>query len=203
MTVIAHHLVWTAYGTWLPNDPRGSMSRKIYTPELAELATPHFGRRKIQPSRRVVREFYEQATSRLLYSVICFDDVEIQEIGHAFAAVVKKHSYTCYACAVMPDHVHIVIRKHRHSAEEIIEHFQRASRVTECFIEQYPSSHPIWTKGGWDRFLDSATAVRGRIQYVENNPVREGMPRQAWPFVKEYDGWPHHKSPVTKLNRKR
>ena len=22
--VIAHHLIWTAYGWWLPNDPRGS-----------------------------------------------------------------------------------------------------------------------------------------------------------------------------------
>ena len=27
--VIAHHLIWTVYGTWLPNDPRGSGSRAI------------------------------------------------------------------------------------------------------------------------------------------------------------------------------
>ena len=27
--VIAHHLIWTAYGWWLPNDPRGSNSQVI------------------------------------------------------------------------------------------------------------------------------------------------------------------------------
>ena len=60
MTVLAHHLVWTAYGTWLGNDPRGSGSQLVYTPELAELAESHFGRRRVQPSRQLVREFYEQ-----------------------------------------------------------------------------------------------------------------------------------------------
>jgi hypothetical protein len=27
--VVAHHLIWTAYGWWLPNDPRGSMSNFV------------------------------------------------------------------------------------------------------------------------------------------------------------------------------
>ena len=27
--VIAYHLIWTAYGWWLPNDPRGSGSVTI------------------------------------------------------------------------------------------------------------------------------------------------------------------------------
>jgi hypothetical protein len=37
MSVIAYHLIWTNYGTWLGNDPRGSGSRSVYTPALAAL----------------------------------------------------------------------------------------------------------------------------------------------------------------------
>src|SRR5687768_1551485 len=49
--VIAYHLIWTAYGWWLPNDPRGSMSRAIASDLLAELGVLHFGRKRIQPAR--------------------------------------------------------------------------------------------------------------------------------------------------------
>ena len=193
MSVLAHHLVWTAYGTWLGNDPRGSGSRSVYTPELADLAIPHFGRRKVQPPRGVVREFYEQATPRLIYPVIRFDDFQIKEIGRAFADVIRRHRYTCYACAIMPDHMHLVIRKHRHRGEEMIENFQRQSRLANCLVDGLPSSHPIWTHGGWDRFLDSPNSIRGRIRYVADNPEKAGMSRQTWPFVVAYDGWPFHK----------
>ena len=55
--VIAYHLVWTAYGTWLPNDPRGSGSRAVFTPAIAELGPAHYGRRKVQPGRQIVARF--------------------------------------------------------------------------------------------------------------------------------------------------
>ena len=67
--VIAYHLVWTAYGTWLPNDPRGSGSRAVFTPAIAELGPAHYGRRKVQPGRQIVAHFYEEATSRLAFPV--------------------------------------------------------------------------------------------------------------------------------------
>jgi hypothetical protein len=35
--VIACHLIWTAYGSWLPNDPRGSGSRRVVAPQLVDL----------------------------------------------------------------------------------------------------------------------------------------------------------------------
>ena len=35
--VIAYHLVWTAYGWWLPNDPRGSMSHHVEQNVLRDL----------------------------------------------------------------------------------------------------------------------------------------------------------------------
>jgi hypothetical protein len=141
----------------------------------------------------LVREFYDKAAHRLLYPVIRFDNSQIQEIGRVFADVISQHRYTCYACAILPDHVHLVIRKHRHFGEDMIEHFQRQSRLANCFVDGLPSSHPIWTDGGWDRFLDSPSAIRGRVRYAADNPEKADLPRQAWPFVVAYDGWPFHK----------
>jgi REP element-mobilizing transposase RayT len=199
MTVIAHHLVWTVYGTWLGNDPRGSGSRSVYTPALAALGDVHHGRRQVQPPRRMVRDFYQEATPRLQYPVMQTELYQFDFIAKLFADTIKKHNYTCYACAIMPDHVHLVIRKHRDVGETMIEHFQCESRLRFSLEFALPEGHPLWTKNGWNRFLGSPGAVRGRIRYVEGNPEKEGLPRQRWPFVVAYDGWPFHK----KLNRKR
>ncbi|HSZ59316.1 MAG TPA: hypothetical protein VK797_26980 [Tepidisphaeraceae bacterium] len=45
--VLAHHLIWVAYGWWLPNDPRGSMSRYLDRDILAELGELHYGRKRV------------------------------------------------------------------------------------------------------------------------------------------------------------
>ncbi len=118
--VIAYHLVWTAYGWWLPNDPRGSGSPTIRSPALANLGDLHHGRKRSQPAGRVVREFYRQAADLLKYPLLTFDDRARAAIGEAFAQAMAVHRYTCYACAIMPDHVHVLIRRHRDKAEQMI-----------------------------------------------------------------------------------
>lgn len=109
------------------------------------------------------------------------------------AESITEHCYTVYACAVMPDHIHLVVRKHRHSAEEMMRNFKALSRkrlVADGFVGE---QHPAWTAGdGWKTFLDHPDAVRRTIAYVENNPVKDGLPPQQWDFVTPYDNWPLH-----------
>ncbi len=193
--VIAYHIIWTAYGWWLPNDPRGSASKTIGSDVIAALGELHFGRKRIQPASRDVRAFYEQAAKVLRHPLL-----EIREWGgaveivaSAFARVIAEYKYTSYACAIMPDHVHILIRKHKHSAEEMIESLQNAARWALIEARLWPSDHPVWTAGGgWKVFLDHPDEVERTIPYIENNPIRIGLPRQCWPFVKPYDRWPLH-----------
>ena len=187
--VAAYHLVWTAYGCWLPNDPRGSSSHVIFSDVLAELGELHHGRKKIQPSSRVIREFYEEAESLLRHELRVFTDPEIALLGIAFGEVVKSRRYTCYACAIMPDHVHLVIRKHRDQAEEMIEHFQAISRLAILDAHFRESTHPVWGGPGWKVFLDSRHEIERTVRYVERNPEKARRPPQTWNFVKLYDGW--------------
>src|SRR5436309_2033162 len=99
--VIAHHLIWTAYGWWLPNDPRGSGSRSVATDVIAELGELHYGRKKVQPPGRLVREFYEQAAKVLKHPLLKLDEQSRLVVAEAFGEVIRRESYTCYACAVM------------------------------------------------------------------------------------------------------
>ena len=190
--VIAHHLVWTAYGWWLPNDPRGSTSYYIACDAIAELGELHRGRKKVQPTGREIRAFYERAREVLQFPLLTFDESARREIGVAFAAVIDSERYTCYACAVMPDHIHLLIRKHKHTAEEMIDRFQRASRDRLAETGHRTTGHPTWGGPGWKVFLDHPDEVRRTIAYIEKNPLPLRLPKQLWPFVKEYDGWPLH-----------
>lgn len=89
----------------------------------------------------------------------------------------------------MPDHVHLLIRKHRHQAEEMIELLQDASCLAVRDGGLRAPDHPVWTDGGWKGFLTTPQDFRRIIRYIEQNPVKIGRPRQPWDFVTSYDGW--------------
>lgn len=191
--VIAYHLIWTGYGWWLPNDPRGSGSREVRVDVLRDLGEVHYGRRRIQPPRHLVREFYAEAHKRLRFDPLRFDAADRQVIAEAFADTIQTKGYTCYAAAIMPDHVHLLIRKHRERAEEMIDAFQAESRALVCDLPTVPADHPVWIQGGWKVFLDTPADVRRTIGYIEENPRKDRLAPQHWPFVTPYDGWPLHK----------
>jgi REP element-mobilizing transposase RayT len=190
--VIGYHLVWTGYGWWLPNDPRGSMSSAIKCDLLADLGELHYGRKRVQPASPEIRAFYEAAVPRLKFAQVTFTRDEVEQVARAFASVIQEQRYTCYACAIMPDHVHVLIRKHKHAAEEMTRNLQRASHLALRESRRFDWEHPIWGGPGWKVFLDSPDDVRRTVGYIEQNPVKIGLPGQQWEFVKEYDGWPLH-----------
>lgn len=191
--VIAYHLIWTAYGWWLPNDPRGSGSEAIACDVIGDLGELHFGRKQLQPNGKIVRDFYEHAANVLKFPLLLFDEAARTMIAEAFAEIVDECRYTCYACAIMPDHIHILIRKHRDSAEEMAKKLKNASRLRLSKNGIRDGDHPTWTGGhGWTVFLDHPKEIHRTIPYIEKNPEKIGLPKQIWPFVKQYDNWPLH-----------
>jgi REP element-mobilizing transposase RayT len=129
------------------------MSTTIRNDVLRELGELHFGRKRVQPAGRDIRAFYEAAKDILRHELLTFSDIEIGMMTHAFSEVIRAERYTCYACALMPDHVHIVIRKHRDRAEQMIEKLQRASREYVLLLNQRNPFHPVWGEPGWKVFL--------------------------------------------------
>lgn len=187
--VVGYHLVWTAYGWWLPNDPRGSSSHEIRVERIAELGELHQGRKAVQPSSPELRLFFENARLALKHELLCFSPKATMLIADAFAAGIAQRNYTCYACAIMPDHVHLLIRRHHDKAEVMLETLQDASREGLISKGARNASHPVWGGPGWKRFLNTRGDMERVIGYIRKNPVAAGGVEQEWGFVKEYQGW--------------
>lgn len=183
--IVGYHLIWTVYGSWLPNDPRGSSSHEIRSAKIADLGELHFGRKRVQPAGREIRKFYDAAHPRLKHDFLTLSPGEINATAGALAELMRRRPYTCYACAIMPDHVHLLIRRHRDVPEKIIAELQDASREAILRRGERPASHPVWGGPGWKVYLDGAEDMRRVVAYIERNPA---FP-QRWGFVQPYDGW--------------
>lgn len=193
--VIAHHLIWVLYGHWLPNDPRGSGSCGVYSPELKELGEAHFGRkpRNEQPSREELRGFYEQATPRLKYPVFWINKALRQAVAEQVGRTCAANRYTVWGCAILRNHIHLLVRRHRDTSQIMWWNIaSETARVIRCEakLPGAGADHPVWGQRPYWVFKDSPDEVRDCVAYIEGNPRKEGLADQTYRFVQVYDGWP-------------
>ena len=192
--VIASHLILTGYGHWLSNDPRGSGSTELRSLNLEPLGPVHFGRKAVQPPREDVRAFYRDAAPRLKHPTLWFDADTRALIANAFACVVAEQGYTVYAAAICSNHAHLLVRRHRDDWRMIWNHLADAARLHLQQTLQLPGAgHPVWADRPYAVFKRTPDAVRDCIHYVEDNPAKEHLPRQTYPWVTPYNNWPFHK----------
>ncbi len=194
--IIAHHIILTGYGHWLPNDPRGSLSREIRKDTLAELGEIHYGRKANQPSRQELRTFHKQAKSRLQFPLLWFEAQFVRVIGEALGQVVRDRRLTCYACGVLRNHAHLVIRRHRRKAQEMIPAFWSVSREALQAAGLAAGDHPVWSRDPYVAYKNDPRAVRAAIGYIQRNFTKHRVASQTWDFVVPYDGWPHPRTPA-------
>ncbi len=191
------HLCWGAYGFWLPNDPRGSGSERVWAEHLQPFGD---GTKVEDRSRSKARVPHDrglrQAAKRALKSPsVKFDGVQARAVGRGFGALATEIGLAVWACAVLPDHVHLVVGLHPQPADVLAARFKMAATSRLKQEGLHPFGHLVgpsgsvpkcWQRGEWKVYLFDDTAVRCEIKYVEDNPLKEGKPRQEWPFVVPY-----------------
>jgi len=192
--IIAHHLILTGYGHWLPNDPRGSMSTRVHRPEVEELGEHHVGRRKEQPSREELRAFHRRATEALAHPVLWWNDAERQALTEAFGEAIAGEKLTCYACAVLSNHAHLLIRKHRLNADQLVGVFKDAGRRVIGERRLAPEEHPIFSADSCHVFKSDVRSVRVCIDYIQSNHAKHRLQPVPCSFVIPYNDWPFHKN---------
>jgi REP element-mobilizing transposase RayT len=193
----AYHVIWGAYGFWLPNDPRGSWSDFVASWELAR-----FGKstKSIERSDVDVKEWdtwRSAAITALKYPPVQFTGVQARAAATGFGNAVCKSRYTIWACSILPEHVHLVIARHTYEVEQIC-NLLKGEATKQLKAE---SLHPqaayadedgklpsTWAEKEWKVYLDSEAAIETAIQYVEDNPEKENKPRQKWSFVTPFAG---------------
>jgi REP element-mobilizing transposase RayT len=195
--VLAHHVIFGTYGFWLPNDPRGSWSDFVGAWEVFRFgpATKIAARRSVA-SRAHDGQLRKVAKEALRRPAVEFSGVQARAVARGFAWYAERAKVGVLACAVLPDHVHLVIERHRLTAEKLV--IQLKAAATRQLLAE--SLHPFadfedegrvpkcFARRQWDVFLDSVEDIRRAVRYVEGNPEKEGKPRQSWSFVTAYGG---------------
>ena len=175
--VIAYHSIFTTYGTWLPNDPRGSYSKEVYNQELKRLGPVLYGRQFSQPDRRKLCRFHTAARPRLQRPPYIINDSTRPVVAAGFREATSRLGIVTVGCAIMNDHVHLVVLRSKYRIEYVVNQLKgAASRMLG------PGQTP-WTRGGWNVFLDNWEAVGAAVRYLQANPPAAGMAAQHWDFV--------------------
>jgi REP element-mobilizing transposase RayT len=183
----AAHLIFTGYGHWLPNDLRGSGSSSVRAPNLKSLGPIHFGRKKQQPSRIELRTFQRNAEAELEHRVIWFDSDMRDAIARGIEQAQGEGRYTIWACAILRNHVHLVIRTNLDDSMSMLARFARHTHDAIHTLELVPRDHPVWSNRPYKVFLRNDKQIRQAIRYVEENPIKEGLAPQKWSFVSKLE----------------
>jgi hypothetical protein len=136
----AYHAIITTYGFWLPNDPRGSWSDWVRQWELVDhgKATKVSTRRSVAARPHDPRQ-RQEAKAALRYPPVSFTGKQALAVGTGFKRAIGESGYVMYACSILPRHVHLVIVRHEHRAEQIIGHLK--GRATQQLAME--GIHPL------------------------------------------------------------
>lgn len=191
--MLASHVIFGAFGFWLPNDPRGSWSDFVGAWELFRyggratktIETRSLAGRQHDHSKRI------GAKLLLKRPAVKFSGVQARAVGQGFAEYARRAGLGILACAILPDHVHLVLAAHRLSPKRLA--IQLKGAATRELVRQQlhpagngPRPSKCFARGEWKVFLDTEEDVLRAIGYVELNPEKEGLQRQRWSFVREF-----------------
>jgi REP element-mobilizing transposase RayT len=194
--VFGYHLIITAYGFWLPNDPRGSWSDFVGSWELLRFgpATKTDCRQSLA-SRPHDHQRRLAAKTAIKYPDVHFTGVQARGIGTSFDRWARQRGATIWACSILPEHVHLVVARHRYNIEQVANLLKGASTLALVadglhplagFVRAEQRAPNMWARGQWKVFLDDPADICRAIRYVEENPIKEGKPAQRWQCVTRF-----------------
>src|SRR5262245_6080172 len=106
--IVGYHIIFGMYGFWLPNDPRGSWSDFVGSWDLFRFgpATKTTERRSVA-HRSHDRAPRLAAKEALKYHAVVLNGLQARAVGWGFADYFEKSAFPVWACAILPDHVHL------------------------------------------------------------------------------------------------
>jgi len=197
--MLGWHLIFSAYGFWLPNDERGSGSSRVRARHIYNAggeATKVHTTRSVAHRPHDVR-LRQLAKEALKYPVVELSGVQARAVARGIGAMCPKVEMVVHACAILPDHVHVVVAANRLAGDALIACLKKAATRGMNAEGLHPQREHRRTNGtmpspwgarGWKVMLFTEEQLLAAIRYVEENPVRAGFKRQNWSFVTPFGG---------------
>ena len=184
---LAHHCILGFYGFWLPNDPRGSGSDYVASWDLFRYGPAT----KTDSASSVAHVPHDhsarlRAKAALRYPPVAINGEQAMVVAQGFSQAMQEAGYLIHACAILSEHLHLIVAWHATAIRRIIGHLR--SRATSALRKQgLWDQRPLWGEHGWNVRLHDQTEVGRGIGYVERNPEKEGQSRQHWKFATPFD----------------
>ena len=188
-----YHAILTAYGFWLPNDPRGSWSDFVGAWELYKFGPAT----KTNEKRSLAHDPHDVALRRaakaaLKYPAVRFNARQRVAIGAGFGQAIAEGGYLVHACCIGHDHSHVVVGRHERSVEHVARHLKSKGTMAMTRAGIHPLARhrksdgtvpTPWSESIWSVFINDEAQLEAAIRYVRRHPMKEGLPEQNWPFV--------------------
>jgi REP element-mobilizing transposase RayT len=191
--ILAYHVILGCYGFWLPNDPRGSGSTVVRSKPLQKFGRPTFVDSPVSVAAKPHdRRQRLAAKAALKYPPMILTGLQAFSVAQGFKRQIETSQFLIWACAIMPDHVHLVVRQHHYHIEQVVRLLKQSGTRKLLEDERHPFAEKrlksgylpsIWQQDFRKIFLYSVDEIRTRIEYVENNPIEAGLKPQRWSFV--------------------
>ncbi len=108
----------------------------------------------------------------------------------ALGSVVAAAGLTCYACAVLRDHDHLLIRNRRWKGEDMSATFKAAGRKAMLGLGESLAGYPVFSADCCPICKSPPAEVRTCIDYITGNNVRHHLAPASVPWRAPYDGRP-------------
>jgi REP element-mobilizing transposase RayT len=190
----AFRAIFSAYGFWLPNDPRGFWSTWVGAWELFRYGGQAA---KVETTRSVAARPHDRARrletkKHVKYPPVIFTGLQARAIGQGFHIASQKAGYQILACAILPDHVHVVVAAHHNKPTLVAVHLKREATLQlvkqglHPFRQLYEAGRPLpscWAEKCWRVYLDTRDDEGRAIRYVEairKRRASRGSTGPAW-----------------------
>ncbi len=194
-----YHVILPHYGFWLPNDPRGSWSEFVASWELARFGTTtrHMEQRTLAQLSDEELATRDSMRKALRYPPVTLTGMEALSVATGFQDQGEKSGYAIWACAILPEHTHLVLSRHRYKVEQMA-NLLKGAATTQLIADHLhplamhakPGERPpgMWARHQWKVYLDSDEQIENAISYVNGNPIKEDKPEQKWKWITPYRG---------------
>ncbi len=212
-STVGIHLIWTAYGTWLPGDPSkpghwsplfdmyGRLIRAGHRLNLPHAPTYARARSLMNEPPKVLDEAEQAIVADVIGSHIVPPHIAPALAGETDVgdrATPAKAGQTgrppalagamwasvrAYACAIEPTHVHLLVGPVR---EDIGRFVGRLKGTSSSAVLQHPANRDrtrVWTAGYWKVFLFDDDALPPVAAYIERHNTRRGLPVAPHPWL--------------------
>ena len=136
-----------------------------------------YGRQNPVLAKNLLIRFWTAATPRLTQPPFFIDDNIRPIIATVFKQVVQRLDIKIPACAIMNDHVHVLILRSKYRIEYLVNQL-KGSATRALRLKQTP-----WARACWKVFITDIEALLAAANYIQANSTCAGMPNQSWDFI--------------------